>query len=104
MYRIAMVSIGMRATVKSHTWSGVGAPAFIITSFHAMLEAPCPRNVICVAMLAQAMAGYSSLLRLTPISFAIPTSSGIMIAAVAVALVMAPRNAAAIQDRKISIR
>ena len=40
-------------------------------------------------MLAQAIEGYSSLLRLTPMSFAMPTSSGIMIAAVAVALVMA---------------
>jgi hypothetical protein len=55
-------------------------------------------------MLAQAIEGYSSLLRLTPMSFAMPTSSGIMIAAVAVALVMAPRKAPATQERKISIR
>jgi hypothetical protein len=37
---MAMVSIGMRAMVKSQMCSGVGAPACIMTSFHAMLEAP----------------------------------------------------------------
>ena len=48
------------------------------------------------------LVGYSSLLRLVPMSLAMPTSSGIIMAAVAVALVMAPKNAAAAQDRKIS--
>ena len=104
MYKIAVASIGMRATVKSQTCSGLGAPAFIITSFHAILLAPCPIKVIWVAMLAHAIAGYSSLLRLVPMSLAMPTSSGIIMAAVAVALVMAPKNAAAAQDRKIRIR
>ena len=59
--------------------------------------------VVEVAILAQAIAGYNSLLLLVPISFAIPTRSEIMIAAVAVALVILASSDEAIQARKISI-
>ena len=56
-----------------------------------------------VAILAQAIAGYNSLLRLVPISFAIPTSNEIIIAAVAVALVILASKDDATHARKISI-
>ena len=57
-----------------------------------------------VATLAHAIAGKRSLLRLVPISLAIPTRSGIIMAAVAVAFVIHAIRDAARQDKKISIR
>ena len=49
------------------------------------------------------MAGKSILLRLVPISLAMPTSSGIMMAAVAVALVRQARKPATREEMRISI-
>ena len=89
--------------VKSQIENGMEAPALIITSLQVILLAPCPRNVMAVAMLAMAMAGNSILLRLVPISLAIPTRRGIMMAAVAVALVRQARNPATKDEIKISI-
>ena len=98
-----MIRIGILAMVKSQMVKGVDAPALIITSLQVMLLAPCPRKVMAVAMLAMAMAGKSILLRLVPISLAMPTSSGIIMAAVAVALVRQARKPATREEMRISI-